>query len=170
MTEKNRKARDAIVRRKMAHYVANTIMILQECERREKCESTRTATARRKRKFRAVNQRPPTADEWERYIWEAMFAWQRCILTNLDDPIEFLKMVVLALQGKLGGKTYDDLLIKALVHARKKLRSRPEEAVRVTPEQFDNALTIVSGRDHRPTLRAALRRLKQLHPQVSIAE
>jgi|SRR4029450_8880936 hypothetical protein len=168
MTEKDRKSRDAVIRRKMAHYVAGTIMILQELARREKCESTRTVTAKRKRK--QVARRPPTADEWERYIWEAMIAWQRCILTNLDDPTRFLKMVVAALQGKARGKTYDALLIKALVHARKKVRGKADKAVLLTLEQFDNALTVVSGRDYRPTTRAAVRRLKQLHPQVRFAE
>ena len=106
MTEKDRKSRDAVIRRKMAHYVAETLMILQELARREKCESTRTVTPKRKRK--QVARRPPTADEWERYIWKAMIAWQRCILTNLDDPTRFLKMVVAALQGKVRGKTYDE--------------------------------------------------------------
>lgn len=147
MTGKARKARDAVVRRKMAHLVASWILILQE-----------------------IRERRPTADEWERYLGKATSAWQRCILTNLDDPAAFLSLVVIALQGKLRGKTYDSLLIKALAHARNKVRARPGQAVQLTRKQFDNALTIVSGRGHRPTITAAVRRLKQLHPQVSFAE
>jgi hypothetical protein len=78
-----------------------------------------------------------------------------------------LRDIALALEGKLHGKNtkMDELLIKAFIHADDKIRKGHkgyDVALRPTQTQIDNALTILSGRNLKPTKRAAMRRLKQL--------
>jgi hypothetical protein len=97
------------------------------------------------------------AKNFESLVTNFIFFWK--------DPADFVQMVLDALDGKRLGARYDDLLIKALIHADRKARDGTKGLnpfIRATPEQIDNALNILSGRGQRPTKRAGIRRLENL--------
>jgi hypothetical protein len=138
MTLKDCKARYAKLRRDNARFMAQRILDAQKLN------------------LPKLLKAPKLSAKERRELLEAIADWSTCLVTHIDEPALFLGMVVLELKGKLRDKSDDDLVIKAFWHAMRKASGRVP-----TPKQIDNALTVLSGRNRRPTLRAAVRRLKQ---------
>lgn len=138
MTLKDCKARYAKLRRDNARFMAQRILDVQKLDV-QKLLKARKLSAKQRRK-----------------LLEAIADWSTYLTVHIDEPAQFLSLVVLALKGKLRDKSKDDLVIKAFWHAMRKAGGLVP-----LPKQIDNALLILSGRGKKPSLRGAIRRLKQ---------
>jgi len=151
MTAKDRAARERVLHRKYAYRCAK---LFQNAIKLEDI-ATKVADS----KYQVARKQADA--EW---CLAGQMLWLFCGC-NSKNLSKALHTIVLAMEGKLKGKSYDDLLIKAFKHADHKARKGHKGfdiMFRPTPQQIDDAVTIKSGRNQKPTKRAALRRLKQL--------
>jgi hypothetical protein len=142
--EKDQRARDALFVREQTQLYAKLL--------RNACKKLSRATTKAQRKIALASM--STA---------GLHLWILCG-GNPDNLAGILRMIARALEGKLQFHD-DDLLERAYLHAQRKAQGgRPGWDISIvpTPKQLDDALTILCGRNARPTKRAAIRRAKQL--------
>jgi hypothetical protein len=110
MTQKQKQSRERHIRRDFAHLMAQQIAALQS--------------------FQGLPKSAANLAKLDTASRKAAAAWTICISTNLDNPADFLRMVVESLEGKLHGARYDDAIEEAYWKAcktgkRKAERSNP---------------------------------------------
>ena len=152
MTVKDRKARERVLYRKHAQMCANLFQTAFKVE-------TIASNMADSPKYEPAREQAAAA-----WCVAGQMLWLFCAC-NPKNLSEALHAIAYAMEGKLHGKFYDDLLIKAFKHADHKGRKGHKGfhvGHKPTPKQIDTALTILSGRNSRPTKRGAIRRLEIL--------
>lgn len=148
MTAKDQKSRDAALFREHARQCAKMFRVAMKSLNRATTKAARD-------------------DAQASLSLAGLWLWMLCGC-NPDNLGKALQAVTLAADGKLSEKSFDVLIRKAVAHAGKKAQAQAgihrglDIGIKATPKQIDDALTVLCGRERRPTKDGAVRRAKIL--------